>query len=65
MRFKSLKRVYDFLQVLQINMSHSTKNDYLPMYILFTIIYLLKEQKLNPINYSRKELIMRNFVQDK
>jgi hypothetical protein len=33
------------------------------MYILFTIIYLLQEQKLNPRDYSKQELIMIIFVQ--
>jgi hypothetical protein len=35
------------------------------MYILFIIIYLLQEHKLNPRNYSKKELIMRIFLQAK
>jgi hypothetical protein len=33
------------------------------MYILFTIIYLLQEQKLNPINYSEQVTIMIIFTQ--
>jgi hypothetical protein len=55
MRFKDLTRVYDFLQVLHIKRSHYTKNDYFPMNILFTIIYLLQEQKLNPNKYYEQE----------
>jgi hypothetical protein len=55
MRFKGLTRVYDFLQVLHIKRSHYTKNDYFPMYILFTIIYLLQEHKLNPNKYYDQE----------
>jgi hypothetical protein len=51
MRFKSLTRVYDFIEVIHIKMSHSTKNDSFPMYILFTIIYLLQEQGLNHNHY--------------
>jgi hypothetical protein len=47
--------VYDFLQVLHIKRSHCTKSDYFPMYILFTIIYLLQEQKLNPNKYYELE----------
>jgi hypothetical protein len=62
MRFKSLTRVYDFLQVLHIKRSHSTKNYYLPMYIIFTIIYLLQKQKLNPTKYYEQEINMRNIV---
>jgi hypothetical protein len=33
------------------------------MHILFTIIYLLQEQELNPRIYSKQELIMSIFVQ--
>jgi hypothetical protein len=55
MRFKNLTRVYDFLQVLHIKRSHSTKNYYFPMHILFTIIYLLQEYKLNPNKYCEQE----------
>jgi hypothetical protein len=63
MRFKSLTRVYDFLQVIHIKMRQTTKNDHLLMYILFTIIYLLQEQKLNPRNYSGHVTIMIIFAQ--
>jgi uncharacterized protein with PQ loop repeat len=51
MRLVILTWFSDFMQVLDIKRSHSTKNDYLPMYILFTIIYLLQEHKLNPNKY--------------
>jgi hypothetical protein len=37
----------DFMQVLHINKRHPTNNEYFPKHILFTTIYLLKEQKLN------------------
>jgi hypothetical protein len=33
------------------------------MHILFTTIYLLQEQELNPRNYSKLELIMSIFSQ--
>jgi hypothetical protein len=33
------------------------------MYILFTTIYLLQEQKLNPRNYSKQEIMVNIFVQ--
>jgi hypothetical protein len=65
MRFKSLTRVYDFLQVIHIKRCEFTKNDHLTMYILFTIIYLLQGQKLNHRNYSKQELIMIIFAQTK
>jgi hypothetical protein len=55
MRFKNLTRVYDFIQLLNIKRSHSAKNDYFPMHILLTIIYLLQEQKLNPNKYYEQE----------
>jgi hypothetical protein len=63
MRFTSLTRVYDFLQVIHIKRRQSTKNDHLAMYILFTIIYLLQEQKLNHRNYSKQVTIMIIFAQ--
>jgi hypothetical protein len=61
MRFKSLTRVYDFIKVIHIKRRQSTNNDHLPMYILFNIIYLLQEQKLNPRNYSEQVTIMIIF----
>jgi hypothetical protein len=39
------------MQVLNGTMKHSTKNEYFPMHIIFTTIYLLQEQKLNHRNY--------------
>jgi low affinity Fe/Cu permease len=33
------------------------------MHILFTTIYLLQEEELNPRIYSKQELIMSIFVQ--
>jgi hypothetical protein len=38
--------LYDFMQVLNSIRNHSTKNEYFPMHIIFTTIYLLQEQKL-------------------
>jgi hypothetical protein len=39
----------DFMQVRR----HPIKNEYFPMHILFTIIYLLQEYKLNHGNYFK------------
>jgi hypothetical protein len=61
MRFKSLTRVYDFIKVIHIKRRQYTKNDHLPMYILFTIIYLLQDQKLNRRNYSEQVKIIIIF----
>jgi hypothetical protein len=44
---------YDFMQILNSTRKHSTKNEYFPMPILFSTIYLLHEEILNPINYSK------------
>jgi hypothetical protein len=52
MQFINLTMLYDFMQVLHIKRKHPTKNEYFPMPILFTIIYLMLEQKLNYRNYS-------------
>ncbi len=46
-------------------MKHPTKNEYFSKHILFSTIYLLQEHKLNPRNYSKKEIIIINFLQAK
>jgi hypothetical protein len=53
---------YGFIQVLNSIRKHPTKNGYFPKHILFTIIYLLQEQKLSHRNYSNLKLIMSDFV---
>jgi hypothetical protein len=62
MHFLNLNILSDFMQVLNSTRKHSTKNEYFPMHILFTTIYLLQEQKLNHRNYSVQEINMINFV---
>jgi hypothetical protein len=52
MQFKSLNILSDFMQVLYSIREHYTKVGYFPKHILFIIIYLLQEQKLNYRNYS-------------
>jgi hypothetical protein len=39
-----------------------TNNYYFSKHILFTMIYLLQEQNLNPRNYSEQEIILIIFV---
>jgi hypothetical protein len=51
------------MQILNSTRKHLTKNEYFSMLILFTIMYLLPEQKLNYINYFEHEINMSNFVQ--
>jgi hypothetical protein len=63
MRLVRLTWLYDFMQVLYSARKPPTKNLYFPMYILFTIIYLLQNQKLNPRNYFEQRINMKNFVQ--
>ncbi len=63
MHYVSLNHFYDFIPVLNSLRNHPTKNEYFPMHILFTIIYLLQKQKLTHRNYSKQKLIMSNFVQ--
>jgi hypothetical protein len=60
----NLKKISDFMQVLNNIRKHPTKDEYFPMHILFTTIYLLQEQNLNHRNYSEWETNMDNFVQD-
>jgi hypothetical protein len=52
MQFINLTMLYDFMHVLRIKRKYPTKDEYFPRLILFSIIYLLQEQKLNPRNYS-------------
>jgi hypothetical protein len=52
----------NFLQVLYSARKFSTKNSYFPMHKLFYRISLLWEQRLNPRNYSKQELILEIFV---
>jgi hypothetical protein len=59
----SLNMLYEFMLVLNSLRKLSIKNEYFPMPILFTTIYLIHEQKLNYINYSELVINMRNFVQ--
>jgi hypothetical protein len=61
----SLNMLSYFMQVLNSTRKHYTKNDYFPMHIMFTRIYLLQEEKLNPNKYSEQEINMSNFVQAK
>jgi hypothetical protein len=53
---------HDFIQVLFIKRRHPTTNEHFPKHILFTTIYLLQEQKLNPRNYFEHKIIMSIFV---
>jgi hypothetical protein len=46
----NLNMLSNFMQILNINRKHPTKNEYFLMHILFTTIYLLQEQKLNHNN---------------
>jgi hypothetical protein len=63
MHYMHLIFIYDFLHVLYSAGKLSTKNEYFSKHILFSTIYLLQEQKLNPRNYSEQEIIMTIFVQ--
>jgi hypothetical protein len=47
-----LNKLYDFIQVSYSIRKLYTNNYYFPKHILFTTIYLLQEQNLNPRNYS-------------
>jgi hypothetical protein len=54
--------LYDFLQVLYSERKFYTKKQYFPKHKLFYAISLLQEQRLNPRNYSKQELIMGILV---
>jgi hypothetical protein len=57
----NLNMLYDFMQLLNINRKHPTKNEYFPRHVVFTTICLLQEQKLNPRNYSKQKLNVIKF----
>jgi hypothetical protein len=63
MIFMYLIMFSDFMKVLHIKRMHATNNEYFLMHILFTIIYLLQEHKLNHRKYSKHEINISNFVQ--
>jgi hypothetical protein len=44
--------LFDFMQGLNSTRKHYTNNEYFPKHIVFTMIYLMQKQKLNPRNYS-------------
>jgi hypothetical protein len=53
----------DFIHVLNSARDVYTKNHYFSNSKLFSKISLLQEQRLNPTNYSKKELIMKLFYE--
>jgi hypothetical protein len=65
MHFMNLIMLSDYIQVLNSIRKYRTKIEHLYKHILFSTIYLLHEQKLNPSKYSEKEINMQNFVQAK
>jgi hypothetical protein len=54
----------DFLQVIYSAGKFYTKKQYFSKHKLFYTISLLQEQRLNPRNYCKNELIMGIFVWD-
>jgi hypothetical protein len=61
MRFMNLIILSYFMQGLNSTREFATKNYYFPMNILFTTIYLLQEQELNPRIYSKQEINHEHF----
>jgi hypothetical protein len=49
----NLNMLSDLMQVIYINRKHPNKNGHFPKHILFSKIYLLHQNKLNPRNYSK------------
>jgi hypothetical protein len=52
----------DFMQVPNSARDIYTKNHYFSNSNLFSTISLLQNQRLNPGNYSKQEIIMKRFV---
>jgi hypothetical protein len=63
MHSMSLNKLSDFMQVLNNIRKHPTKNKYFSEHILFSKIYLLQEQRLNPRNFLEQEINMIMFLQ--
>jgi hypothetical protein len=63
MQYMHIILLSDFLQALNSARKLLTKNYYFSKHILFTIVYLLQEQKLNPRNYSKPKRVIRFFLQ--
>jgi hypothetical protein len=63
MHFMSLNKFSDFMQVQSSIRKHPTKNKHFPMHNLFSTIYLLHEQNLNPNTYFEQEINMSNCIQ--
>jgi hypothetical protein len=59
----NLSMLYDFMQVIYSTREHHAKNEEFSMHMLFTTIYLIQEQKLNPNKYSEQEINMSKVVQ--
>jgi hypothetical protein len=64
-RFMNLNMLHDFMQVLNIKRKHYTKDDYFSTHTLFSTIYLLQGQRLNPGNYSKQKINRSYFIQVK
>jgi hypothetical protein len=62
MHSMSLNKLSDFMLVLNSLRKHPTKNKYFYEHILFSTIYLLQEQRLNPRNYLEQEINMIMFL---
>jgi hypothetical protein len=65
MRLVRLTLLNYFIQVLYRTRKHHTKNEYFPKHILFSTIYSLLGQKLNPRNYAEQDINMSNFIRAK
>jgi hypothetical protein len=61
MKFMALIMLSDFIHILNSIRKHPAKNEYFPMHILFSTIYLLQGQNLNNRNYSMQKINMGNF----
>jgi hypothetical protein len=61
-QFKILNLQYDLMQVLISINKHPTKNEHFPKHTIFSTIYLLQKQKLNPNKYYEHEINMSKFL---
>jgi hypothetical protein len=59
----NLNKFFDFMEIQNSIRKHPSKNEYFTKHVLFSTIYLLQEQKLNPKKYYEQEINMINYVQ--
>jgi hypothetical protein len=61
MHFMNIIMLSDYMKAQHSTRKLPTNNEHFSMHILFSIIYLLQEQKLNPMNYFEQGINIAIF----